>query len=111
MQRLVELDSVKTRMQDTQQALQVQCMLIDIISLLISFHFSSYLFPFFFLLRSLFPPSLTQFLFHLSLSFLSPPLQEADNWATLVTDVEEVFDTRDIGQISEKVIRMQQSLV
>ena len=69
MQRLVELDSVKTRMQDTQQALQVQYMLIDIIS--ISFHF----------------------LLHLSLFFLPPPPpQEADNWATLVTDVEEVFD-------------------
>uniref|UniRef100_A0A1X7VBC3 Conserved oligomeric Golgi complex subunit 7 n=1 Tax=Amphimedon queenslandica TaxID=400682 RepID=A0A1X7VBC3_AMPQE len=57
MQRLVELDSVKTRMQDTQQA-----------------------------------------------------LQEADNWATLVLDVEQVFETQDVDQISEKVIRMQQSL-
>jgi hypothetical protein len=37
-------------------------------------------------------------------------LQEADNWVTLAADVEDIFATQDIDQISDQVIRMQQSL-
>lgn len=37
-------------------------------------------------------------------------LQEANNWTTLLMDVEEVFDSGDVEQISNKLVSMQQSL-
>lgn len=37
-------------------------------------------------------------------------LQEADNWTTLSSDVEEVFVSGDIGAIAKKLIGMQNSL-
>uniref|UniRef100_A0A1B6DV36 Conserved oligomeric Golgi complex subunit 7 n=1 Tax=Clastoptera arizonana TaxID=38151 RepID=A0A1B6DV36_9HEMI len=37
-------------------------------------------------------------------------LHEADNWIVLATDIEEVFESRNIDQISSKIVSMQQSL-
>lgn len=37
-------------------------------------------------------------------------LHEADNWTVLATDIEEVFETRNIEQIANKLVSMQQSL-
>ncbi|XP_044761910.1 conserved oligomeric Golgi complex subunit 7 [Coccinella septempunctata] len=37
-------------------------------------------------------------------------LHESDNWAILVNDLEDVFDTKNIEQISRKILGMQQSL-
>ncbi|XP_065068416.1 conserved oligomeric Golgi complex subunit 7-like [Rhopilema esculentum] len=40
----------------------------------------------------------------------SSALQEADNWTTLSTNVEEIFSSGDVDEISSKLIGMQKSL-
>ena len=72
MQHLLELDTIKTRMMDSQNALQV------------------HLYTFLLLLLLLF----------LSLFFLLSTSKEADNWTTLSADVDEVFASGDPDQVS-----------
>ena len=102
MQHLLELDTIKTRMMDSQNALQVHLYASSSSS---SSSSSSYSF------------------------LLLSTAKEADNWTTLSADVDEVFASGDPDQvscsygnhafdnlclclqISDKLIRMQQSLV
>jgi hypothetical protein len=44
------------------------------------------------------------------MSSAAEALQEADNWTTLSTDVEEVFQSQDVGAITSKLSRMQNCL-
>jgi hypothetical protein len=37
------------------------------------------------------------------MSSAAEALQEADNWTTLSTDVEEVFQSQDVGAITSKL--------
>lgn len=88
MQRLVELDSIKSRMLESQNALQVKLTISCIYSL------------------TLLPPpppptSPSLRLFFLLLAIPTrPPSQEADNWTTLSADVEEVFSSQDIHKVT-----------
>lgn len=44
------------------------------------------------------------------LSISKQSLHESDNWSLFVQDLEDVFDSNDVKNISEKILGMQQSL-
>lgn len=104
MKRLVELDSIKSKMLQSQNALQVNLhvthtllpppILAITLSLVLPPHS-----PFTLPLSLPFPsfPSLTSFLIS------SHSTQEADNWTTLSADVEEVFASQDIHKVENDV--------
>ena len=95
MKRLVELDSIKSKMLQSQNALQVNLHVplshSFFPSLLLS-HPSTHSSPF-----------LPIFSSSLPLPVFSHPTQEADNWTTLSADVEEVFASQDIQKVENYV--------
>lgn len=87
MQRLVELDSIKSRMLESQNALQVKLTRSCIYSLTLLPPLPP-------------PPPLSASSFSSLPSPTCPPSQEADNWTTLSADVEEVFSSQDIHKVT-----------
>ena len=106
MKRLVELDSIKSKMLQSQNALQVSLHVAHTLLPPLPFILFSLAIP----LSLVLFPSLSPFLspspsFPFLPSFLiSPhPAQEADNWTTLSADVEEVFASQDIHKVENDV--------